>query len=360
MKKQPKILYYLIIFLLTCLIFFLIRLLVAYPFFNNIREAIINIVVPFLISFIIVYIFHPLLYYLERKLAIKTTISTTIIITIIILFFIALVNFLIPYLGHQIISIVNDIPNIEDKLSQFIQSNEFLNNPSISVEIENIKNQIYARLDARFVSFMITNTIGLFLRLWVIMIIPIIIFMMTKDYGLFYDKIEQIVNKYKKSEYMKLLYNINQKLGAYIRGQLIIMSYMFVGTYLLLLIIGMPNALLFSIIIAVTNIIPYLGPYIGGIPLAIYGYFQSFDLLIGSLIVILVMQQLDGNIGQPLVFGKQLNIHPLVVMAVMLIGSALAGVIGLIASVPIYIILSEVIKFIKIQRKNKKYELDVK
>ncbi|HEY8364515.1 MAG TPA: AI-2E family transporter, partial [Haloplasmataceae bacterium] len=213
--------------------------------------------------------------------------------------------------------------------------------------LKHVLNIISAKTGETIINSMISGIMFTLKSFWIIIFIPILIFMMMKDYSLFYNKLSKFLIKHKRSEWIQLLKNIDKKLGAYIRGQIIVMAYMFVGTLIFLLILGMPNALVFAIIVAFTNIIPYIGPYIGGFPLWIYALFQSPYLFVGSIIVIFIMQQLDGNIGQPIVFGTQLKIHPLMILAIMLTGLSLNGIIGLLISIPVYIILSETFIFFK-------------
>ncbi len=342
---------YLIIVTLIIVILFLTKLLLEYTLFNKIKIALFTIFFPFLISFFVVYIFHPILYWVEKKLAIKTWVSTLILLLINIVLIITAIEFLLPIITEQLKSILIELPKYVDEfeviLGRLQKRYAFLNNTQIYDSIIALKDTIVLKAADALVDFAISGIMFSVKYVWIIIIIPILIFMMMKDYSLLYETTSKFLVKHKRSEWIQLLTNIDGKLGAYIRGQLIIMGYMFVGTLVLLIILGMPNALIFAIIIALTNIIPYLGPYLGGFPLWIYAYFQSPYLFIGSIIVVIIMQQLDGNLGQPIVFGSQLKIHPLVIMAVMLIGSAFGGVLGLILSIPIYIVVSEVFSFFK-------------
>ncbi len=349
--KYTRIIRIFLIFALTIFIFFLLKLLLQYPFFYSIKKGIINILIPFLLSFIIVYIFHPVLYWLEKNFSIKTWVSILVLITIYASLIILLINFILPLFGKQLKDILLDIPGYINEFEILIfrskENISLLNHPEVINAINNTTDLISSKVSSLLVDFVINTTIFLFKSIWLMILIPIIIFIMMKDYNLIYEQVTKFLEKHRKKEWIQLLKNIDKKLGAYIRGELMIISYMFVGTLTMLTIIGMPNAFIFSLIIAFTNLIPYLGPYIGGIPLCTYAYFQSPQLLLASFIVILVMQQLDGGIGQPLVFGSQLKIHPLKVMVVMIIGGTSSGIIGIFMAVPIYIILSETFIFIR-------------
>lgn len=342
---------YLIIAFLTIVIFYLLKLLLQYPFFSNIRTAILNIIIPFSISFVVVYVFHPILYWVEKELTIKTWVSTLILLLINIILVIVLIDLFFPILATQISDLFKELPGYLKRLDEFIdklpEKYEIFSNKQIYNTLKHVLNIISAKTGETIINSMISGIMFTLKSFWIIIFIPILIFMMMKDYSLFYNKLSKFLIKHKRSEWIQLLKNIDKKLGAYIRGQIIVMAYMFVGTLIFLLILGMPNALVFAIIVAFTNIIPYIGPYIGGFPLWIYALFQSPYLFVGSIIVIFIMQQLDGNIGQPIVFGTQLKIHPLMILAIMLTGLSLNGIIGLLISIPVYIILSETFIFFK-------------
>lgn len=349
--KYTKIISISLIFALTLIIFFLLKLLLQYPFFYSIKNGIVNILFPFLISFIIVYIFHPVLFWIEKRFSIKTYVSTLVLLIIYASLIILLINFVLPLLGSQFKDIFLDTPKyieeFEILISRLQLNISILNHDQVVMVLNSIKDLISIKVSSLLVDYVFNTTIFLLKSIWLMILIPIIIFIMMKDYNLIYDKVTKFLEKHRKKEWIQLLKNIDKKLGAFIRGELMIITYMFLGTLTLLLIIGMPNAFIFSLIIAFTNLIPYLGPYIGGIPLCIYAYFQSPQLLLASLIVILIMQQLDGGIGQPIVFGSQLKIHPLKVMVLIIIGGTLGGIIGIIIAVPVYIILSETFIFIR-------------
>ncbi|QVK18945.1 AI-2E family transporter [Mycoplasmatota bacterium] len=363
-KQIKRIQAYLLILVLIFIIFFIGKQLMQYPFFNEIKEAVINIIFPFSISFIIVYIFHPILYWFEKQFSIKTWVSTIVLLIVNAIILIVLIEFIFPILSQQIIDIYSELPKYIEEIELIIENIQtkyhLLNNTELFESIIAYKDKLTLNLGDYLVSFTISTVVFSFKSLWLIIMIPLLVFLMMKDYSLIYERFSLFLVRHKRSEWIQLLKNIDTKLGAYIRGQLIIMSYMFIGTFIPLAILGMPNAFIFSIIIAITNIIPYLGPYLGGVPLCIYAYFQSPQLLFASLIIIFIMQQLDGNLGQPLVFGSQLKIHPLIIMIVMIIGSTVGGIIGLLLSVPIFIILKEIYIFIKPKTKIKLIKKPIK
>ncbi|HEY8364544.1 MAG TPA: AI-2E family transporter, partial [Haloplasmataceae bacterium] len=111
---------YLIIAFLTIVIFYLLKLLLQYPFFSNIRTAILNIIIPFSISFVVVYVFHPILYWVEKELTIKTWVSTLILLLINIILVIVLIDLFFPILATQISDLFKELPGYLKRLDEFI------------------------------------------------------------------------------------------------------------------------------------------------------------------------------------------------------------------------------------------------
>lgn len=133
--------------------------------------------------------------------------------------------------------------------------------------------------------------------------------------------------------------DVDKSLGGYIRGQLLVCLVIGVISATLFWVFGMKYPLLLGFIIAITNIIPYFGPIIGAVPAVIIAATLSVKMVIITLIIIVVLQFVEGNILSPLIVGKSLHMHPLIIMLSLLAGGEAGGIIGLIMAVPILAIL---------------------
>lgn len=109
-------------------------------------------------------------------------------------------------------------------------------------------------------------------------------------------------------------------------------------------------------IAGLTNLIPYLGPYLGLAPAFLVTVFNEPFKALLCCVVVLVVQQLDGNIIYPNVIGKSLKIHPLTIIIVLLVAGNIAGLLGIFLGVPFYAIcktiVSYVIKIVKEDQRN--------
>ena len=99
-------------------------------------------------------------------------------------------------------------------------------------------------------------------------------------------------------------------------------------TFLGYLLIGVDYAFLFGVIAGLTNLIPYLGPYLGLAPALIYTFFDSPTRALLCIVVVIIVQQIDGNVIYPNVIGKSLNIHPLTIILILLVAGNLSGILG--------------------------------
>ena len=106
----------------------------------------------------------------------------------------------------------------------------------------------------------------------------------------------------------------------------------------------MPYVLLISVIIGVTNIIPFFGPFIGGIPSAIIILFASPIQALWFIIVIIVIQQIDGNIIGPKILGDSIGISAFWILFSLLVAAKFMGVVGMIIGVPLFAIIYSIIK----------------
>lgn len=139
---------------------------------------------------------------------------------------------------------------------------------------------------------------------------------------------------------MQLMVRIQKKMGLWLRGQLILSLIIFSLVFIGLSILHVQYALLLALIAGMFEIIPFLGPTLAAIPAVFFGFIQS--PLMGMLVIGLyvIIQQLENHVIVPKVMGKSVDLNPLVVIVVILMGAKIGGVIGALLSVPVATALS--------------------
>jgi predicted PurR-regulated permease PerM len=180
-----------------------------------------------------------------------------------------------------------------------------------------------------------------------------ITFFFLKDKLIFLAGAKKIIPDSHEEEVLNSITKINNLLTRYFLGLLLQLFIVFVLYYIVLLIFGVNNAFIIAFICAVLNIIPYVGPLIGSVLAAsltmiggIGGDFQTEILpkAIYVLIGFFVVQLIDNNLNQPLIFSNSTKSHPLEIFLIILIAGMISGIMGMIIAVPIYTILKVIAK----------------
>lgn len=131
-----------------------------------------------------------------------------------------------------------------------------------------------------------------------------------------------------------LITRVQRKIGMWLRAQLLLMLIIAVMSYVFLLIIGMPSALLLALIAGLAEAIPYLGPIIGAVPAIFLAYAISPQLAIVVAIGYYCIQMVENNILVPKIMQRALGLSPIISIVVFLVGARLAGIVGAILAIP--------------------------
>ena len=188
---------------------------------------------------------------------------------------------------------------------------------------------------ANALTMVINGVKGLANSAMLFLLIPFIVFYMLKDIEQLKKAVWYITPKRWREPGIAFLKDIDESLGNYIRGQLFVGLVIGTVAALALWIAGMDYPLLLGFIIGVTNIIPYFGP----ITAVILAATVSLKMMLIVAVIIFLLQFLEGNILSPLIVGKSLRMHPLVIMFALFLGGKIAGVLGLIIAVPLLAVL---------------------
>jgi predicted PurR-regulated permease PerM len=174
-----------------------------------------------------------------------------------------------------------------------------------------------------------------------IVLVPLYTFFLLKDAKKVNRWIlDMLPNRYLETG-VKLLYNINRQMEGFIQARLLEAGVLGIIIYIGFLILGIKYALLLALFAAVMNLVPYLGIILGSVPGIAVAYFygDSSALVWYTVLVYTIAQLADIVLVIPLVFAKRINIHPMVVIVLLIIGFSVMGIIGMILAVPFFCIL---------------------
>jgi len=177
----------------------------------------------------------------------------------------------------------------------------------------------------------------------ILLTFPILLFYMLKEGDKFGQKIVSFMPKRFREEGEEVVHDIDHAISGFIVGRVVVNLALGVLMFIGFLIIGLPYALLLTLVAVIMNFIPFIGAILSAIPIVIIGLIESPSVAIWSLVVILVAQQVQDNIISPYIFGKQLDIHPLTTIILVLVGSDIFGIIGVIVIIPVYMIVKIVV-----------------
>ena len=307
---------------------------------------------PFIIAGFLYYVFNPLVMFLAEKLKLPRIWGIVLVFVLLIGLLtytvISLVPRVITQLSDLIIASGSIVPELQkwvDKLSanpafKEIDFKALINKANISY-MDILQNLLSG------VTFSLSNVVNaIFKVVMILSLVPILLFYMLKDGKNMLPFLKKTLLKRDRLNIVSLLDDMNATISKYISGAAIDCLFIFVTVFIAYLIIGVPYAFLFAAFSAITNLIPYLGPYIGLIPVLFsIGFTDPVRALIAALVV-LTLQQIDGNIIYPKVVGSAIEVHPVTIMVLMLVAGSLYGLIGMLVAVPFYSLAKEVVKFL--------------
>ncbi len=316
-----------------------------------------SIIIITIISVLLGFIFAPFIRILEGK-GFSRTISTLIVFGVFGFLIYLSLSFVIPKLFLQMdqllislkeFSLNEQLASIEKKiLSIFPLFDKGVLVQKVQTIISTSFNDAINHI-TQYVS-------GILSILAVLFIVPFITFFLLKDSAAIQKAIIHIVpNKYFEASYW-ILKRISLQLGRYVRGWIFDATFVGLTIGLGFYFIGIPNALPLGVIAGLGHLIPYFGPIIGGIPAIILSIMQTGDLSQVPLIMMIVAltYTLDNGFVQPYVFSKSVGMHPIIIILLIISGSELLGLIGMLLAVPTATIIKTAVKEIYFAFKNYK------
>ncbi|MGP7816884.1 AI-2E family transporter [Niallia sp. 01092] len=310
------------------------------PIWMPIVEIILKVVSPFIIGAFITYLLHPVIEMLHRK-GLHRGMAVALIY---ILFFGGLGYGLykgIPVFIHQLEELTENAPDLANQYRGWIQSIQEKTKawpPNLQDKVDNGIESFEVKMDG-LVTKVLNGAMEMVNSFIIIMLIPFISFYMLKDINAVKKAAWFITPKKWRKSSAVFIKDVNVSLGSYIRGQLFVCFIIGAISSILFWLFHFKYPLVLGMIIGITNVIPYFGPIIGAVPAVIIACTMSVRMVIITIVIIIVLQFLEGNILSPYIVGKSLHLHPLIIMFALLAGEKVGGIVGMIVSVPILSVL---------------------
>ena len=353
-KKIINIGYFMAI---ICVILLAVYLAKELHIFSFIKEFLI-VISPIFIGIIIAWLFDPLVTTLQDK-KIPRILGCILVYLALIGFLFLLGYLVIPSFVTQLRDFVSVIPSIFDNITDFVSG--FIQNIDTNgfIDLNSLKNQVTdsiteygINLTANIPKYVmatgktiISGGINFVLGL-------MIGFYLLYDFNKVNDYVISIIPASWEDGYTELTTRINTSLRNYVQGVLLVMLLVFITQTIGLTLAGLEAPILFALFCAITDIIPYFGPYIGAIPAIIVGFTISPITGICVIISIVVVQLLENNFYQPIIMGHTMKLHPVTIMLGLLIFGHFFGIIGMVIATPVIACIKVLFNFI-----NEKLEL---
>ncbi|MDU4952287.1 MAG: AI-2E family transporter [Clostridium sp.] len=351
-------------FLVTCgVCIFYLAISQLGTFTAKIGKAI-GVLQPFIIGFSIAYILNFLLKFYEnrilemaffKRLKLKSKRGLGLLFTYVTAFFLLylFMHFVFPQVVESIVGLVNDIPiyianlsNLFDKIVTNLElRDEYIH--MITRNFNEMSNYII-KLATNLLPVLGSAVTAIASSVWNIILGLIISIYLLIDKEKFFGiskKITYAIFSTTRAErILELTRRSNSTFGKFLSGKILDSTIIGILTFIILTVFKIPYTLLISFIVAVTNIIPFFGPFIGAIPSVIIILFVSPIKALWFLLIIFIIQQIDGNIIGPKILGDSIGISAFWILFSIMIAGKFLGFVGMVIGVPLFAVIYSVVK----------------
>ena len=314
---------------------------------------VLGVLAPFFIGFVLAWLLNPLVTSMEKK-KIPRAVGTIIVYAVLLLIVLILVRFLIPIIYEQLQVLIANLPSIFREFETFIDSLFAKFGDIQGFDLQNLKNSILDTLTGYLNNFMVSaptfimNFAGsLFSSMVTICFGLVIGIYMLIDFDEINGHLLQLLPKKNRFEASLLITNISTEVRKSVNGTLFVAIMVFICDSIGFWIVGLQAPLLFGLLCGITDLIPYIGPYIGGAVAVIIGFAQSPLVGFLTLIVAIIVQLIENNILQPVIMSKTTKLHPVTIIVGLLVFEYFFGIIGMILATPCIALGKVVWKFFK-------------
>ena len=313
---------------------------------------VLGILSPLFIGLFLAWLLEPAInYFVKNK--VNRKLATVVVYLILIFLIILILALIVPEFISQLNELIKKIPDFLTSINNFIDD-IFKNFSSGDFDLTGMKDNLIKSINDYVNNLTSNNLTGVVDKvgssiktLMDIFLGLLIAFYLSLDFRKVNKYLNIIVPKKYHEELNEIKHSLNEMLRSYVNGTLLSCLFVMILSLIGFLIAGISSPLLFAIFCAIFNIIPYFGPYIGGIPVVIVGFAINPVTGIICLITVVLVQFLEGNILHPLIVGKAVSLHPITMMLSLLVFQYFFGILGMILAAPIVATLKILYNFLE-------------
>lgn len=315
---------------------------------------------PFILGGVLAYLLLPVVRFLEtqfpfskvnKKHARLLTVISVYCVIFVAMFF--TVSFIVPATIRQVTTFITLLPDTISQAQQAFHSITEEYQARVPPELRERADEAVGRISTQVTDafqqaavqsvFMVTQTFSILLGL---AMVPVWLFYVLKDEGSGKQWLSDAVPPYLKEDATAIVRIVDKVLASYLRAQLFLGLVVGVVTWVGLTALGVKFALVLAIIAGITELIPVLGPILGSIPGILVTLANAPDRLVWVVLFYIAVQQAENNLLVPRVQGSAVNIHPALLMMLLVLASEVAGFWGMLFVVPLSAVSREVFLYL--------------
>ena len=312
--------------------------------FTPINTIVNSIITPIIVAYVFYYMLNPLVNFFSKKIS-RFSASLLAILVGIITVLIVIIG-VVPIIVEQTQNLITALPRYIEIVKGYLE--EYSDNAYVQVVVEYVNTNLnVSKISERLISIATSIAQGVVSSISstasVLITMPFVLFFLLKDASQFNKFVISLLPKKFEKSVAETIDEIDDKVGSYIQGQMLVSLCIGVMLFIGYNVIGLHYAFSLATIAAFLSIVPYLGPAIAITPAMLVAASTSWVMVVKMLVVWGIVQFLEGNIISPNIMGRSMNMHPLTVIFVILIGVNISGVVGAILGIPVYSILKVLI-----------------
>lgn len=293
---------------------------------------------PFFLAFILAYLLNPLVAALERH-QISRKRSILIVFGLIVTVLITIIFLILPILYNELSKLAVILPNaiqlFTERVDSFREQFKTTGLPSrVALVLDQHLGQGEAIIADRLNHFL-DNLPKALSSVTLYILSPVIAIYFLADWKGLGIHFYRIIPQRGRMEWRRLWQDINHVIRQFVRGDVVVAVIVGILIGIGVKLVGMEYALLIGLICGIFDLIPYFGPVIGAVPAILLALTKSPAMAFKVALIILIVQQLEGNFISPKLMGDSVGLHPLWVVFALLAGGELAGVWGMFLAVPV-------------------------
>jgi len=304
---------------------------------------------PLLASIVIAYLLEGVVQFLWSRLRVPRLLGTALVFVLFLAFVLFLLFGLLPLVSRQLTQLVQQLPNMIVRGQNLLLSlpasyPEFVSEAQVVGAINAVKTEI-ANWGQNALTWSLAAGAGVITFVVYLVLVPLLVFFFLKDKDLILAWLHGFLPR-DHTLAQQVWREVDRQMGNYVRGKFLEILVVWLATYLAFAYMGLQFAMLLALMVGLSVIVPYIGAVVVTVPVALVAFFQwgwssEFLWLLG---VYLIIQGLDGNVLVPLLFSEVVDLHPIAIIAAVLVFGGLWGFWGVFFAIPLATVVQAILK----------------